>query len=47
MEKKPLQPETERFKHILIKAYQTRGIVRQYDRERYGSGASSSVKTNF
>jgi hypothetical protein len=21
-EKKPLQPETERFKHILIKAYQ-------------------------
>lgn len=22
MEKKPLQPETERFKHILIQAYQ-------------------------
>lgn len=22
MEKKPLQPETERFKHILIEAYQ-------------------------
>ncbi|QNU35691.1 hypothetical protein IC802_07380 [Geobacillus sp. 44C] len=22
MEKKPLQPETKRFKHILIKAYQ-------------------------
>ncbi len=47
MEKKPLQPETERFKQISIEEYQRGGIVRQYDHKRHDSRACSSVKTNF